>query len=293
MPLPLWRGIFRSLLLIVKSLMMSMLTMGAVTAIAAEEASESLPTRYDKGPDAFHSYLPTYIGVTPRHSGSANEGELKLQFSVKYEVVSGTNWYFGYTQKSFWSIQDNSAPFRETNYAPETFWIYKPSGLAWLPAVQTGIYRHESTGESGVGSQGWDITYLEPVFRWRGLYLIPRLWAPSIVQRFDSAKAAPDNPDIFRYYGYGTLTALYGSKNEVQVSLTLQHAPKDDSIAWEGQIDVAWRSIAKGFNRLFGHNYEPELNPFFFLQARNGYGEGLKTYQVKTSSVVLGISLVR
>jgi phospholipase A1 len=284
--------VFRSGYLFIVCLLMSMFALNAGMVSAADENEDDLPARYAKKHDAFHSYLPTYIGWTASHSDSTREGELKLQFSVKYEVLDETDWYFGYTQKSFWSIQKESSPFRETNYAPELFSIYKRSGLSWLPVIQAGIYRHESTGESGVGSHGWDITYIEPAFYWKGLYIITSVWVPSIVQGFDEKKAAPDNPDIFRYFGYGKLSAIYGNK-DLQIALSLQYAPIDHGITWEGQADVSWKSIAETLNSIFGFNHAAKWNPYYFIQARNGYGEGLKTYNVKTSSIVLGISLVR
>ncbi len=120
----------RSWYLSVVCLLMSLSALNADMVCAADESEDGLPARYSKEHDAFHSYLPTYIGWTASHSDSTREGELKLQFSVKYEILAETDWYFGYTQKSFWSIQKESSPFRETNYAPELFWIYKRSGLS-------------------------------------------------------------------------------------------------------------------------------------------------------------------
>lgn len=268
-----------------------LLCAGALSA--ADNVPDNLPARYSKDHDAFHSYLPTYIGWTPSNSATTNEGEVKFQVSVKYEILDDTGWFFGYTQKSFWSVQKSSAPFRESNYSPEFFWLYKPDTIPWLPVVQAGLYRHESTGEAGVGSHGWNITYIEPALYWKGLYIIPRVWVPSVLQGFDERQAASDNPDIFRYFGYGKLTAIYGSKSDIQLTLSLQYAPKDSSIAWEGQADVAWKSIADALNKIFGTNHTIKLNPYYFIQARNGYGEGLKTYNIKTSSIVVGISLVR
>jgi phospholipase A1 len=237
--------------------------------------------------------LPSYIGYTVNNSNSDNAQEVKFQFSVKYEFIENSDWYLGYTQKSFWSTQKSSAPFRETNFSPETFWLYKPDNLSWLPVVQAGLFRHESTGEAGAGSRGWNITYVEPVFSWGGLFIIPRIWAPSLFHGFDEKKAAPDNPDIFRYYGYGKLSAVYRYKQDIQLALSMQYAPKDNSITCEGQADLAWRSIAAAFGKIFGFEYTPKWNPSYFVQARNGYGEGLKTYNVRTSSVIVGISLVR
>jgi phospholipase A1 len=277
----------------VRALLLCLVLLRAGAASAADSGQDSLPARYSRGTDAFHSYLPSYIGYTVHNSDSDNTKELKFQFSVKYEFIENSEWYFAYTQKSFWSTQKASAPFRETNFTPETFWLYKADNLPWLPVIQAGIFRHESTGEEGIGSHGWNITYVEPAFHWGGLYIIPRIWAPSVLHGFDEKKAATDNPDIFRYFGYGKLSAIYGSNSDIQLALSLQYAPKDNSTTWEGQADIAWRSMAAAFNKLLGISYIPKWNPSYFVQARNGYGEGLKTYNAKTSSVIVGVSLVR
>ncbi len=286
-------ALIRASLLLLACLVISVVSLQTASAFADDENQDHLPARYSSEADSFHSYLPSYMGYSLDNSVPGNKGELKFQFSVKYELIADTDWYFGYTQKSFWSIRKESAPFRETNFSPETFWLYKPEGISWLPVVQVGMYRHESTGEDGNGSRGWDLTYLEPAFHWNGIYVIARVWAPSVVQGFNKTKAAPDNPDIFKYQGYGRLTVIYGNDSDVQLSLSLQHAPTDNSIAWESQADVPWKTVAKILRPLFGIDYIPKWNPSYFIQARNGYGEGLKTYNVKTSSVVFGVSLVR
>jgi outer membrane phospholipase A len=260
---------------------------------ANDSSGQSQPARISKEANGFYSYLPSYVGYTPSHSNSSNEGELKFQFSVKYELVKNWNWFFAYTQKSFWSIQEDSEPFRETNFSPETFWQYKPNNLTWLSAVQLGIYRHESTGESGAGSHGWDTSYVEPTFQWKGLYIIPRIWVPSILQGFDKDEAAPDNTDIFKYYGYWNITAVYGNKKSSQLSVMLQPARIDDTITYELQFDISWKKMADIFNNLTGFKYKPDWNPYYFIQVRDGYGESLKSYNEKTSSVVIGVSLIR
>jgi phospholipase A1 len=256
-------------------------------------AGDGLLPHYSKQSGSFQPYLPSYIGYTINHSDPDNRQELKYQFSVKYELIEESNWYFAYTQKSFWSIQKPSAPFRETNFAPETFWLYRTDNLPWMPFFQMGFFRHESTGEAGPGSHGWNITYIEPAFKLGEAYIIPRIWVPSVLNGFNEKKAAPDNPDIFRYFGYGKLTAIVGTRSETQTALTLQYAPKDNAITWEAQADISWRYLAEVGSKITGNTYVPKWNPSFFVQARNGYGEGLKTYNEKTSSVVVGISLVR
>ena len=260
---------------------------------AEVETDDGPPSRISKEINGFYSYLPAYVGYTINNTDAANEGELKFQFSVKYELIKNRNWYFAYTQKSFWSIQEDSEPFRETNFAPETFWQYKPEDYDWLEGIQFGIYRHESTGESGPGSHGWDTSYIEATFHWNGVYLIPRIWHASLFHRFDEVRAAPDNPDIFDYYGKWNVTAIYGNKKSNQISIMLQPSPIDDSITYEVQFDISWKKMAKLFNKLPFVNFEPEWNPYYFIQVRDGYGASLKSYNIENYSVIFGISLVR
>jgi phospholipase A1 len=266
------------------------------SAIADDSENDDQLARILNSPNksiGLSPYLPIYIGFTPYHSDSSNFGELKFQFSAKFEILSESEWYFAYTQKSFWSIQKLSQPFRESNFSPETFYQFKESDLDWLPAVQIGFFRHESTGEGGVGSHGWNTSYLEPIIHWNNLYVIPRVWAPLL---FNRDRAAPDNPDIFRYFGYGNLTAIYGFKNYIQLSLALRYAPIDGSVTWEGQIDLSCRKISDITSKIINKSegkFCKKVNPSLFFQGRSGYGEGLKTYNVKTSSLVAGISLVK
>ena len=50
--------------------------------------------------------------------------EAVFQLSAKHRIFK-TRFYFAYTQISFWQAYDenNSAPFRETNYNPDLFLV--------------------------------------------------------------------------------------------------------------------------------------------------------------------------
>jgi phospholipase A1 len=255
----------------------------------AQDGKPPLPTRVLKEPFApnFTTYLPTYLGYIVGHSDDYKEGDLKFQFSFKYELLNNKGYYFAYTQKSFWAIGEESEPFRESNFAPELFWQWKKSGLDWLPVVQLSPYRHESTGEAEGGSHGWDITYAELTIRLGNFFLTPRLWVPTIFEGFDEKSAAPDNSDIFRYYGYGNLTLSYqhGTPGAQGVKpfkhdLVLSFAPRNDKISVEYSLNVPLGLIFR------------DIAPYLLLQVRDGYGGNLKDYNRKTTSFVVGISLV-
>ena len=238
----------------------------------------------------FKSYRPSYFGYRTNHSNSGYEGEIKFQFSLKYQLTKddvlkdhafvnavSSNWYFGYTQKSFWSIQESSEPFRENNFSPEFFKEINYNN--WendktLKLLRVGLYQHESTGESGVGSHGWNVSYLEAVFRYGNLVFAPKVWVPEFFSRKEDA--APDNPDIFDYYGHGELKLFYEQSNNLIHSLMYRQGHNSDLYGFRWQTDF----------------YIKDWNPKFFVQYWSGYGESLKDYNNKTHGVVIGLSAV-
>jgi outer membrane phospholipase A len=269
-------------------------------------------------------YRPTYVGYTVNHSDDQIDHDLKFQFSLKTELWDDFPLYFGYTQKSFWAISEESAPFRETNFSPELFTQLKKvpawfSGMPKIPGLhelQIGWYRHESTGEDGNGSHGWDITYLEPTFKWGDFQLIPKLWVPSVVQLFDEDDSAPDNKDIYRYYGYGNLTLTFGHGSPTYIKepakdgdckhrkqntreeklvnhkLTLHFAPINDKISHEYTASIRADYIMDFLAGLIDKSAR-KMDPHVFLQIHEGYGSNLKSYNRKTNSVVVGVSIVQ
>ncbi len=240
----------------------------------------------------FFPYKSSYVGISDFESNGAKDSELKFQFSIKYQFVRDFNLFFGYTQKSYWSIFKDSAPFRETNFSPELFWQQQLDTYEWLPFVQYGIYQHESTGEAGLGSHGWDRTYIEPVFKLdEQVSIIPKLWVPSILQGFNENKAAPDNPDIFKYYGYGDITVKHAFSVYNSYSAHFSYAPVDNSISWSLRFILSPNSLFPSEEKAYD-SWGKFSNVDFFLELQNGYGYSLKSYNVKTSSVVFGINLV-
>lgn len=238
----------------------------------------------------FRSYRPSYIGYRASHSNDNHEGELKFQFSLKYRLTPedilenrkvlnavSSNWFFGYTQKSFWSIQESSEPFRENNFAPEFFKEIKYGEWdedKYLKLVRIGLYHHESTGESGTGSHGWNTSYLEAVLKYGDFVIAPKIWVPEFFSHKEDA--APDNPDIFDYYGYGELKIFYEYSENYIHSIMYRQGNNSERYGFRWQTDFK----IKGWN------------PRFFVQYWSGYGESLKDYNNKTNGLVIGLSAI-
>jgi phospholipase A1 len=240
----------------------------------------------------FKSYRPSYFGFRVNHSDKDNEGEIKFQLSLKYQLTRSnvfedkyyanhvlSNWYFGYTQKSFWSVQKESAPFRENNFSPEFF---KEAHFSEWGSEDTfkflrfGLFQHESTGEAGTGSQGWNLTYIEPVWKFGGVSLAPKIWVPFLFR--SKEKVAPDNPDIFDYYGYGEIKLSYDQSDHWRHSMMYRQGSSSDLYGFQWQTDFAFKLDI--------------LNPKVFIQYWSGYGESLKDYNNNTTGLVLGLSAV-
>ena len=90
-------------------------------------------------------------------SGFNRQTEAKFQFSFKYDLWPSTGRhtvYLAYTQKSLWDVYEKSAPFRESNYAPEVFYAHYHSDVHGRPNPGCGLFseqlgvEHESNGEA-------------------------------------------------------------------------------------------------------------------------------------------------
>jgi outer membrane phospholipase A len=121
----------------------------------------------------------------------------------------GIDLWFGYTQQSHWQVFNKglSAPFRETNYAPEVFLTlptdYTLFGLRGRFA-SLGLL-HQSNGQSGTLSRSWNRVYAQ--FGWEygdRFNLIFQPW-----YRLKENADDDDNPDIRRHVGDFEAVASY------------------------------------------------------------------------------------
>ena len=138
----------------------------------AYETLDSLVYLYQPYLTNISAYEPIYflVGTDPEKS--------KFQFSFKYRFVDkdgpaskNLSWlaglHFGYTQTSYWNLEDDSLPFEDTSYKPELFHLTRNIGArpSWMQGffVQTG-FRHESNGQAEPLSRSTNFFYVRPVF---------------------------------------------------------------------------------------------------------------------------------
>lgn len=207
--------------------------------------------------------------------------EAKFQLSLKTKAVenlfgdNGDVW-LGYTQSSRWQVynEDESRPFRETNYEPEASLVFRTNyellGFNWRMLGVT--FNHQSNGRSDPLSRSWNRIMLNLGFERDNFALMLRPW-----YRLEEDAKDDNNPDIKDYVGRGDLTAFY-RYNEHDFSLMLRHSLKggDDS---HGAVQFDWSFPISG--KLRGT-----------VQLFDGYGESLIDYNHRATYVGVGVSLM-
>ena len=241
------------------------------------------------------AHRPTYVIVRatddvneqPRHFDAPvdfDDAELKLQLSFRGELLSPDQiggrlrlWY-AYTQQSNWQVfnNDESRPFRDTNYEPEVILTYdnradtaRPAPASWRPALVNVAIVHQSNGRSAPASRSWWRTTVQGGWQLPGGSLLARAWHTWK----DSVE--PDNPDINDYVG--RMDVMFRSRNYGRlggVNLLLRNNLRSPN---RGFVQVDWRVPSP-------------LNIDFHVQLTSGYGETLLDYDHKQTTLGLGFS---
>lgn len=203
--------------------------------------------------------------------------EVKFQFSFILPLVRnvphvGADLHFAYSQVSFWQLYngDLSAPFRDTNYEPEGFFLWD-TDFDILGFNNTAVrfgYVHQSNGRgSDVLTRSWD-----------------RLFAAFIMERGDLTLALKpwirisddeDNERIDNYLGYGELRAIYKHEDHVLSGMLRNNLKVDGN---RGAIELAW-------------SYPMNDTLRWYVQFFNGYGENLLDYDYNNNRIGVGVML--
>jgi phospholipase A1 len=213
------------------------------------------------------------LPVTTSNRYYGAQTEMEFQLSVKERILS-SNFYFGYTQKSFWQAYDfaNSSPFRETNYNPEIFYRTGGTNVNFGQWKMDVGFEHESNGQSGAISRSWNRVYIAPY--------LPRhdsLWYLKLWYRIPVDLGVDDNPDILDYMGYGELhfKKRFGHGQLIHAML------RGNTTTGYGAISI---------------NYSipgPSDNYFYLIRLFSGYGESLIDYNHEVNRIGFGIILAR
>lgn len=216
--------------------------------------------------------------------GGVDKMEAEFQISLKFPVLlgreSGIHWMLAYTNRSFWQIYNGhwSRPFRETNHEPETWVQFPLSGRIpgtdlQLRTALIGI-NHQSNGQTGEWSRSWNRIMGSVVAESGRFALGFRPWV-----RISESAGSDDNPDITHYMGSFELLGTYRfpAKQQVTVMFRNNLEAKDN----KGALEVGYGFPLPG---------TPDLR--FYVQAFHGYGKSLLDYNVKQTSLGIGLQLV-
>ncbi|MEJ2040553.1 MAG: phospholipase A [Desulfosarcinaceae bacterium] len=233
------------------------------------------------------AYEPMYFLV------GADPGQSKFQISLKYRPFGDRNalaerhpWmrgiHFGYTQTSFWDLASASAPFEDTSYKPELFYIsdnlsYRPD---WMKGfiIQTGA-RHESNGRAGDESRSTNTVYAQPIFIYYnpvtrlGLGVGPRAW-------FYAKNDNETNADLDDYRGYFDLNLKVGKADGFVFGAR---------VGWAREGFSVYTDLTYPLNRLI-----PD-SAGIYLQAQyvDALAESLLDYRERTQAFRFGLAIVR
>lgn len=216
-------------------------------------------------------------------SGMKNT-EAKFQLSLKVPMNSEplfrdhNKLYIGFTLKSLWQVYAKyiSAPFRETNYKPEVFYL---TPLDWHPYDgNTGLamgFEHQSNGRTQLLSRSWNRVYLNLLYEKDNYALSFKPWyrLPEEDKPFPGSPEGDDNPDISDYMGHFELGGAYQYEEYEFHMLTRQNFATGN-----GALELGWTFPVWG--RLRG-----------YLQYFNGYGESMIDYDHNQQRLGIGLAL--
>ena len=213
-------------------------------------------------------------GVPVNKQITKHSSDAKYQISIRQRLTKtvlpyNTYLLLTYTQKAFWSIYEDSSPFKDINYNP-TLGLSKPVFLDdKLIGMVSALAEHESNGRDSTYSRSWNYFSLSGIYIFNSkINFQGKIWIPFV---------GKDNKDLLDYRGYGQFVVNYLNTNrKIRISLVLNPVKGYKSI--NTTLDINFK-------------INKNANQYLFFQFYNGYAEGLLNYKEYTSMIRIGICI--
>jgi phospholipase A1 len=208
-----------------------------------------------------------------------NHYEAKMQLSFKAKIWeqpfgSDGNVWFGYTQQSFWQAGNHkdSSPFRDNVYEPEIIGTYPLNvDIGPVKLRMAGLsFNHQSNGEAKPLSRSWNRAIGTLGMETGPWTINVRGWKRILGDDNDD-----DNPNIANNIGRAEVAATR-TWGKYITTFTARHSLKT---AGGGRGAAQFDLAAPLSGQLMWH-----------VQAFTGYGETLIDYNVRQTSVGVGLS---
>ena len=206
---------------------------------------------------------------------SENTADALFQISIRQRLTKSylpfnSFLYLTYTQKSFWDVYAESAPFKDNNYNPAIgvgHYIIKDNRLKGGMFVQI---EHESNGKGGIDSRSWNFISLSTKYFFNPrLALSAKAWIPFV--------DGNENQDLIDYKGIVSLSANMITR-KAKWWFSAEVTPRKGFGNANTMVSAAF---------LISKNY----NQYIFARFYNGVGDSLLDYNQYDMNIRVGICI--
>jgi len=233
--------------------------------------------RYMDSLPPFSIYKDNYFitGVPLNKKISGETADAKFQMSIRHRLTTSrlpfdSFLYLTYTQKSFWNIYRESAPFRDSNYNPGIGlgrYVIVDNRLTGAAFLQ---FEHESNGRDSIDSRSMNwIGFSGKYFITSQLAVRFKVTLPFLLDE--------ENSDILDYRGTGFFSADYKTSDN-QWWFTGTYSPRKSMKALNFQLTA-------------GYKISDRFNQYIFGELYSGTGDSLLDYKRKDVQLRVGICI--